>query len=76
MRPLHDEEGMRARKRWLLEQITLARQRYEREIEPFIKELSDIAFCEPPAPVPMPDGRVLHYVGPLASWNGGKVIAP
>lgn len=69
-------ETMQDRKRFLHLAIKEAQQRYCEAIEPFIKELAQIAACEPPAPFVLPDGTAMVYVGPLPEWTGPRSSNP
>src|SRR5258708_775970 len=62
-------ESKENRRRELHEKIAAARREYETRIEPWIKELSDIALCDPPEPVVLNDGRIMEYIGPLPTWE-------
>jgi hypothetical protein len=58
--------------RWIME----AQQDYQRRIEPWVKELGDIALCDPPKPVELPDGRTAQYIGPLPTWTPDGIKMP
>lgn len=60
---------MEIRETELIERIERKKRRLLRDIEPYIKELTDISACKPRPPVVLPDGRVMQYVGPMPIWT-------
>lgn len=69
-------ETMHKRKAELIDLIKDAKRRYMAECEPWVKELGEIAMCEPPPPIVLPDGRVYVYTGPRAVWTPDGIKAP
>lgn len=61
--PLEQDEFL------LTEAMMAIQRRAQREMEPFGKALGQLEFAKPPAPVMLPDGRVMTYRGPVAEYR-------
>lgn len=48
----------------IMRDIELIRDHYRAVMEPLMKELTAWEMRQPPAPVTLEDGRVMHYIGP------------
>ncbi len=53
-----------------------AKRALDAEIKPWVDELMQIEMCKPPAPVMLPDGRMMIYTGPLPKLVDGKATYP
>lgn len=67
--PVCHELLMLARKRAIHDKINELRKEYEAKCKPLFDELRKIEDCEGPKPIHLLDGRVMSYVGPLATWT-------
>lgn len=75
-----ENEAMYERERELNYLISQAHHRamqaFQDEIAPWVKELSDIELCKPAKPIVLADGRVMRYVGPVATWTPDGITMP
>lgn len=60
----------------LKEFIADEQRRLQTVLKPYMDELCHVSMRKPPAPLMMPDGRVMRYVGPTAEDIGGPYKAP
>lgn len=60
---------MLLQKRAIHDKINELRMEYEARCKPLFDELRKIEDCEGPKPIHLLDGRVMSYVGPVATWT-------